>query len=159
MFSRTRSCNTRRLANVAGDAAVQGMTACDALNRCLDSLAADYPSVKFCRIAASEARLSINFVRVSFSLNSDIFYLTRVVRKRWVAWWHNDEGLTSCLDRFRCVEFDARQLHSVAWWSMPLILCCHSVLSIFKNSAVQHTEHRILWTIESCKELQRLVIS
>jgi len=85
MFSRTRSCNTRRLANVAGDAAVQGMTACDALNRCLDSLAADYPSVKFCRIAASEARLSINFVRVSFSLNSDIFYLTRVVRKRWVA--------------------------------------------------------------------------
>ena len=44
------------------------MTACDALNRCLDSLAADYPSVKFCRIRASEARLSINFVCVPFNI-------------------------------------------------------------------------------------------
>ena len=43
---------------------MQGMAACDALNRCLESLAADYTSVKFCRIRASEARLSINFVRV-----------------------------------------------------------------------------------------------
>lgn len=42
--------------------AVQGVAACDAVNHCLESLAADYPSVKFCRIRASEARLSINFV-------------------------------------------------------------------------------------------------
>jgi hypothetical protein len=39
----------------------KGMAACDSMNRCLDCLAADYPSVKFCRIRASEARLSINF--------------------------------------------------------------------------------------------------
>jgi len=49
---------------VIGASVVQGMAACDALNRCLESLAADYTSVKFCRIRASEARLSINFVRV-----------------------------------------------------------------------------------------------
>ena len=47
---------------------VQGMTACEALNRCLESLASEYPSVKFCRIRASEARLSINFVCVCLFL-------------------------------------------------------------------------------------------
>ena len=51
------------------------MAACDALNRCLDSLAADYPTVKFCRIRASEARLSINFVRYQLfflPINNDV---------------------------------------------------------------------------------------
>jgi len=57
------SCLHSRLLVIRANA-VQGVAACDALNRCLDSLAADYTSVKFCRIRASEARLSINFVRL-----------------------------------------------------------------------------------------------
>jgi hypothetical protein len=32
------------------------------MNNCLDSLAAEYPTVKFCRITATDARLSWKFV-------------------------------------------------------------------------------------------------
>lgn len=39
----------------------KGMPACDAMNRCLECLALEYPLIKFCRIRASVAQLSINF--------------------------------------------------------------------------------------------------
>jgi len=71
LFAKCLNEDSRLLVIRAG--AVQGMAACDALNRCLDSLAADYTSVKFCRIRASEARLSINFVRFLFFLIVNIF--------------------------------------------------------------------------------------
>jgi len=34
---------------------------CDVMNKCLDCLALEYPTVKFCRIRASEAKLSYRF--------------------------------------------------------------------------------------------------
>lgn len=39
----------------------KGFAACEAMNRCLECLALEYPVVKFCRIRASVAQLSINF--------------------------------------------------------------------------------------------------
>lgn len=39
----------------------KGVVACEAMNRCLECLAQEYPHVKFCRIRASTTHLSINF--------------------------------------------------------------------------------------------------
>lgn len=40
----------------------QGVEACEAMNGCLTCLAKEYPTVKFCRLKASDAQLSGNFV-------------------------------------------------------------------------------------------------
>ncbi|KAL5014167.1 hypothetical protein ScPMuIL_008437 [Solemya velum] len=70
-----------------------GVAACEAMNGCLLCLAQEYPTVKFCKIRASEARLSMkfaatgvpalliykngeligNFIRLSDDLGDDFF--------------------------------------------------------------------------------------
>jgi len=40
----------------------QGARGCQLMDKCFDALAEQYPYVKFCRIQASEAQMSHNFV-------------------------------------------------------------------------------------------------
>ncbi|VDQ05312.1 unnamed protein product [Trichobilharzia regenti] len=44
----------------------QGNTSCAKVNACLDTIFQEYPHVKFCRIRASDARLSYKFFATSF---------------------------------------------------------------------------------------------
>lgn len=39
----------------------KNVTACESMNRCFECLSQEFPFIKFCRIRASEAQLSINF--------------------------------------------------------------------------------------------------
>ena len=41
---------------------VQKVDACEAMNGCLMCLAQEYPTVKFCKLSATEAKMSTHFV-------------------------------------------------------------------------------------------------
>ncbi|KAI8037854.1 hypothetical protein M5D96_009355 [Drosophila gunungcola] len=49
------------------------LAACTTLNKCLDSLASDYPSIKFAKICSSAQAVIGNFVRLTDDLSDDFF--------------------------------------------------------------------------------------
>ena len=46
--------------------------ACKNMNGCLNSLSQEYPTVKFCKIRASDSKLSIKFVSIAIT---NVFWL------------------------------------------------------------------------------------
>ena len=47
---------------------IQHVAACEAMNGCLSCLAGEYPTVKFCKISALDAKMSFKFVRTCCSI-------------------------------------------------------------------------------------------
>ena len=60
----------------------QHIAACEAMNGCLMCLAQQHPMVKFCKIRASDAKLSFNFVS-SISCWLKVFSLSLKIAAQW----------------------------------------------------------------------------
>lgn len=55
---------------------LQNVEACEAMNGCLSCLAQEYPTVKFCKIRASDTSLSHKFVSITWPTKCIMWLLT-----------------------------------------------------------------------------------